>query len=99
MPRIFISLRRCFAGEVGNFTYSGASMHAHLTHSEAPRALTVEPSHNDLHPGRGVIASPSHDDIANRAYDIYVKNGCQQGQCEKNWHQAELELRTNDDQP
>ena len=74
-------------------------MHAHLTHSQTPRDVAVEPTHNDMHPGRGVIAMPTHDDIANRAYDIYLKSGRKQGQCEQNWHQAELELRTDDHRP
>jgi hypothetical protein len=52
-----------------------------------------------MHPGRGVIAMPTHDDIAARAYGIYLKSGCKQGQCQRNWHQAELELRAEDHQP
>ena len=74
-------------------------MHAHLTHSQAPRAVAVEPTHDDMHPGRGVITIPTHDDIAKRAYDIYVERGRKQGQCEQNWHQAELELRMDDHRP
>lgn len=35
----------------------------------------------------------SHDDIARRAYAIYLNTGCQPGQCEQNWCQAEAELR------
>jgi hypothetical protein len=35
---------------------------------------------------------PTIDDIAKRAYEIYVKNGCQPDQCEQNWKQAEQEL-------
>ena len=35
----------------------------------------------------------SHDDIARRAYDIYIKKGRQQGQSQQNWRQAEAELR------
>jgi hypothetical protein len=33
------------------------------------------------------------DDIAKRAYEIYLEKGCQQGQCEQNWKQAERELK------
>ena len=36
--------------------------------------------------------APSHDDIARRAHDIYVKKGRQPGQCKQNWQQAEQEL-------
>jgi hypothetical protein len=71
-------------------------MHAHLTHSLAPRVVAVEPTHDDMHPGRGVIAMPAHDEIARRAYEIYVKSDCKEGQCQQNWHQAELQLRTDD---
>jgi hypothetical protein len=37
--------------------------------------------------------APSHDDIARRAHDIYVKKGRQPGQCKQNWQQAEQELQ------
>lgn len=35
----------------------------------------------------------SHDQIAARAKAIWLKNGCPCGQDEKNWLQAEAELR------
>ena len=35
----------------------------------------------------------THDQIAERAYDIYVQNGRQEGQCQQNWKQAENDLR------
>ena len=35
---------------------------------------------------------PSHEDIARRAFDIYVKKGRLQGQCQQNWREAEQEL-------
>jgi len=45
-----------------------------------------------------VVSNPStaatHGDIAQRAYDIYVQNGCRAGQCEKNWQQAVKDLQT-----
>ena len=41
----------------------------------------------------GVSAVPTHDDIAQRAYDIYLANDCRQGQCKQNWLQAEKDLR------
>lgn len=34
-----------------------------------------------------------HDDVARRAYAIYVSSGCLPGRCEQNWLQAERELR------
>ena len=35
---------------------------------------------------------PTTEEIAKRAYEIYLEKGCQQGQCEENWKQAEQEL-------
>ncbi len=39
-------------------------------------------------------SAPSHQDIANRAYEIYVKNDCKDGRCNENWKQAEMDLRS-----
>ena len=36
--------------------------------------------------------SPTHDEIAHRAYDLYVASDCKAGQCASNWRQAEQEL-------
>jgi len=68
-------------------------MHSHLTHSLLPRPIAIEPEHDDMNPGRGVIAEPSHDEIAERAYAIYIMTGCQQGCCKQNWNKAEVELQ------
>jgi hypothetical protein len=38
-------------------------------------------------------AAPSRDQIAARAFEIYLKSGCKPGHDEKNWLQAEAELR------
>jgi hypothetical protein len=38
-------------------------------------------------------AKPTKEEIAKRAYEIYLQKGCQPGQCEQNWKQAELELK------
>ena len=35
----------------------------------------------------------THDDIARRAYEIYLEKGCLQGQSEQNWQQAEQEQK------
>lgn len=40
-----------------------------------------------------VTAGPTHDDIAKRAYEIYVSKGCPEGQSEQIWTQAEQELK------
>ena len=46
----------------------------------APHFAKFEGSH---------VAGPTHDEIASRAYDLYVMSGCRQGQCKQNWRQAE----------
>jgi hypothetical protein len=45
-------------------------MHSHLTHSQVPRALAIEPAHDDLLSGRGVMAMPTHDEIARVGGDV-----------------------------
>jgi hypothetical protein len=58
--------------------------------------LEAGETQGDLHAGRRVLTMPTHDDIAVRAYRIYIKNGSKEGQCKQNWHQAEHDLRTGD---
>ena len=43
--------------------------------------------------GQVVSLMPTHDEIAKRAYEIYIKKGRRQGQSERDWQQAENELR------
>ena len=74
-------------------------MNKYTTQSEAKQILAAKQTHSDPHPGHGVITMPTHDDIAKRAYDIYIKNGRRQGQCQQNWQQAEHDLRTALRQP
>jgi hypothetical protein len=47
---------------------------------------------NDQRSGPSISGKPTHAQIAARAYEIYVKKGRPQGQCESNWLQAEKEL-------
>jgi hypothetical protein len=56
-------------------------MHPHLTHSQTPRAVPLE---------------PTHDEIARRAYEIYLKSECKEGNCNQNWYEAEVKLRKDD---
>lgn len=39
------------------------------------------------------VVTPSHEEIAMRAYEIYVQLGRPQGQSEKIWQQAEQDIR------
>ena len=38
------------------------------------------------------LTQVTHEQIARRAYEIYVANGCQNGHAEDDWLQAEYEL-------
>jgi hypothetical protein len=69
-------------------------MDKYTTQSKATQTLAAQQTHGDMRPGHGVIAVPTHDDIAMRAYDIYVKSGRKDGHCKQNWQQAEHDLRT-----
>lgn len=67
-------------------------MNKYTTQSQANRVLAAGQTHGDMHAGGGVIGTPSHDAIAHRAYDIFVKDGRTPGHCQRNWLQAEHEL-------
>lgn len=64
----------------------------------APRQLktTRESSYeyvDDIDPdGPSLTAGPTHQEIAKRAYEIYLQKGRRPGDCEQNWRQAEQEL-------
>jgi len=70
-------------------------MNKYTTQSQATRELAAGQTHSDLHAGPGVVTLPTHEDIAKRAYAIYLKTGRPQGHCQQNWHQAEHELQTD----
>lgn len=36
--------------------------------------------------------TPTHDDIAQRAYDLYLQSGCVHGRCDENWRRAQHDL-------
>ena len=50
--------------------------------------------HRPPAPSSGPILTTvfTHGQVAERAYDIYVQNGRQEGQCRQNWEQAENDL-------
>jgi hypothetical protein len=60
---------------------------------ESTRESTLSQKHASPQSGPSMVPAPSHGDIARRAYDIYLKTGCQQGQCQRNWQQAERDLQ------
>lgn len=50
---------------------------------KAPSTPTTAPARN----------GPSHEQIARRAYEIFLARGSKQGNPEQDWFQAERELR------
>jgi hypothetical protein len=61
-----------------------------------PKAMPVSAPQKiqDIPPRKSAAsATPSHEDIARRAHEIYVQRGCPQGQSEQIWHQAEQDVR------
>ena len=64
-----------------------------MSHSKETHAPAAQQTSNAAHTAVAAAAMPTHDDIAKRAFDIYVKTGRRQGQCKQNWQQAEQALR------
>ncbi len=50
------------------------------------------PLNSDAPAGQGSRMSPSHDEIAARAFEIFAGRGFQHGQDQQDWLQAEREL-------
>ena len=63
---------------------------------KAPQAPAPQQIRDIPRPKAAPIAAPAQEDIAKRAYEIYLEKGCQEGQCDQNWRQAEDELRRSD---
>jgi len=61
--------------------YRSSIIH-HNFQSQAPASLQ----------GGNTVRLPSHEEIAQRAFEIYVAGGRQSGQSEQDWLQAEREL-------
>ena len=64
-----------------------------MTGSKLTLMYPTQQTHDTWRPKQASPSMPTHDNIAGRAYEIYLKNGLRQGQSEQNWHQAEHELR------
>jgi hypothetical protein len=59
-----------------------------------PKVMSIsapQPIHEISRPKPIATAVFTHEDIARRAYQIYVEKGYPQGQSEQNWQQAEQE--------
>lgn len=61
-----------------------------ITQPFVPQQVDTDPR------GRAVaVTMPIQEDIARRAYEIYLEKGCPQGQSEQNWLQAEQEMKNH----
>jgi len=67
-------------------------MTTHHHHHNASQASTPVQTPQADCCGHTQCGKPTHDQIASRAYDIYVKTGRKQGHCTQNWQQAEQSL-------
>ena len=69
-------------------------MSKYMTRSKTKQMSDMQQAHKIPHPEQvTAVTTLTHEDISKRAYEIYVKNGCKQGQNEQNWLQAEQELK------
>ena len=68
-------------------------MSKYMTNSKATQMSTMQQAHKAPHSVPVSIAVPTHEEIANRAYEIYAEKGYQQDQSEQNWMQSEQELK------
>jgi hypothetical protein len=68
------------------------AMSKYMTKSKATQMSEMQRAHKVPHPGTTAANMLTHENISKRAYEIYVKNGCQEGQSQHNWLQAEYEI-------
>jgi hypothetical protein len=68
-----------------------------MTKSKATQMSDMQQVHKAPHPGLVAATILTHKDISKRAYEIYVENGCKEGQSEQNWLQAEQELKNREE--
>lgn len=71
-------------------------MSKYMTRSKATQMSDMQKAHKTPHPGQ-VAPMLTHEEISLRAYEIYVEEGCMEGQSLQNWLQAEQELKNRDE--
>ena len=67
-------------------------MNKYINESKAKQVSAAQKTQKDLQTAT-VTDTPTHKEIAKRAYEIYLENGRKQGQSEQYWLQAEQELK------
>jgi hypothetical protein len=68
-------------------------MKTFMTESKTAQTYPTQQKPGDGRHEQTAPLRPTHNEIARRAYEIYLKNGRMQGQSELDWLQAEKELR------
>ena len=68
-------------------------MSKYMTRSKSTQMSDMQQAHKFPHTEQVATIKLTHEDISRRAYEIYVENGCKEGQSEQNWLQAEQELK------
>jgi hypothetical protein len=68
-------------------------MNKYNNKSKGRQVFAAQQMLNASHPGAVTPTVLTHDDIAQRAHALYLEKGCQQGQSEQDWLQAEQELK------
>ena len=61
--------------------------------SRTTQRYAGQQEHGEGHIGQPAVPMYTHNDIAKRAYEIYLKRGRRQGQSQQDWNQAEQELQ------
>lgn len=72
-------------------------MSKYMTKSKATQMSEMQQAQKSSHPGSVATATLTREEIAKRAYEIYVANGCKEGQSEQNWLEAEQELKNREE--
>jgi hypothetical protein len=68
-------------------------MSKYMTKSKTMQMSEMQHAEKALQSGSVSTAVLTRREIAKRAYEIYVENGCRQDQSEHNWLQSEQELK------
>jgi hypothetical protein len=64
-----------------------------IDESRTAQMYGTQQGQGEEHTGQPTVPMYTHEDIARRAYEIYVKRGRRQGQSLQDWNQAEQELQ------
>lgn len=68
-------------------------MNKYVNDSKAKQVSAAQQTQQKDSQTATVAVTPTHKEIARRAYQIYIENGRRQGQSEQYWLQAEQELK------